>query len=501
MKKLILCFISALSAISPAHSQTPDFDVWPLGVVFTDINGNSHDIDEILDSGKSIVIDAFADWCGPCWGYHQSHELENLHQNSGANGTDIVRVFGIEADPIVPEANISNAGTGMGDWTIGVNYPLINDDDLADIINLPHYPTIILICPDRSVTDVGPISESSWVTSINNCQSAPVNTNDVRIIGEKTEGSYLCDGPETEVSLKVAVQNYSNTDINGTYTVRVMDGNTEIATTNASLNLLPYDYEVITVGTSVFGSGEYNLTSEITTANDDLSNDAGIITFENITPEVASTGPNGLTVDVIFDDYGSEFGMAFSEGVPYTDNLFQMYSDFSDNSPAPILFETIGTYSNNDNEANINLPITNDGCHFLTLFDNGFDGMGSGSSITLSSETGFNSSVNTNYGPGTIKVFKITSEAVGLNENSITSFDVFPNPAKENINILFEAENLDYTITISDLQGKILVTKNLSEVNGMQSINMNTSNIENGNYIIKVSSIKGVLYKNISIQK
>lgn len=50
-------------------STAPDFNV-------TDINGNSHNLYEILDAGYIAIIDVSATWCGPCWTLHQSHTLQ-----------------------------------------------------------------------------------------------------------------------------------------------------------------------------------------------------------------------------------------------------------------------------------------------------------------------------------------------------------------------------------------------------------------------------------------
>ena len=61
--------------------------------VAKDINGNDHDIDAILKSGKSIMIDISAVWCGPCWTLHQSGALERLYKKFGPEGSNQIEVF------------------------------------------------------------------------------------------------------------------------------------------------------------------------------------------------------------------------------------------------------------------------------------------------------------------------------------------------------------------------------------------------------------------------
>jgi len=41
-----------------------------------------------LGQGKAVVLVCSATWCGPCYGFHQAHFLEDIDQQYGPNGTD-----------------------------------------------------------------------------------------------------------------------------------------------------------------------------------------------------------------------------------------------------------------------------------------------------------------------------------------------------------------------------------------------------------------------------
>ena len=502
MKKFLLSIAVCAAAFS-SNAQIPDYGVWPAGVVFTDINGNQHDIDAILDAGQSVVIDAFADWCGPCWTYHQGHTLENVHQALGAAGTDVARVFGVEASASTPESNISDANTGLGDWTVGVTYPLINDNSLAGIINLSFYPTLILICPDRSVTEVGQKNEAQWTAAIGNCASAPTNTNDPKLVGHNCKGSFVCGTSTTaDVELKVMVQNYTSVAMNGTYTIRVMDGATEIATTNANLNMGAFELTEVNVGTVALPLGTSNLTAEITTANDDPSNDQTSVSVTNtLATAISSTAADGLTMDVTFDNYAGSFGMLWDSGLPYTDDLFTLYGDAANGSINPIKFESIGTYSNGATNTAINLATATEGCYYLALFDNNGNGMVNpqDGNIHISSTNGTSYTMSTDYGYGTIAAFEV-SFAANLDEIVNTAdVKVYPNPAVETATVDFTVANASAQVSMVNALGQEVYSTDLGTVNGTQSVAINTSNIEAGLYLVHITIDGHTLTERISV--
>ena len=85
MKKYLLLLMFAMVGWISLYAQIPDGSDAP-NFTATDLNGNSHNLYNILDSGYTVFLDVSATWCGPCWGYHNSGALENLYDEYGPNG-------------------------------------------------------------------------------------------------------------------------------------------------------------------------------------------------------------------------------------------------------------------------------------------------------------------------------------------------------------------------------------------------------------------------------
>ncbi len=88
----------------------------------------------------------------------------------------------------------------------------------------------------------------------------------------------------------------------------------------------------------------------------------------------------------------------------------------------------------------------------------------------------------------------VNAKQMPLSLASISEIDkkdqikIYPNPVSENLNVVFEAIKKEYTITINDISGKTVLTKQLSNLTGVQEIIIPLESIVNGSYLVTISS-------------
>lgn len=80
------------------------------------------------------------------------------------------------------------------------------------------------------------------------------------------------------------------------------------------------------------------------------------------------------------------------------------------------------------------------------------------------------------------------SLSVAKNDNSVSSFVIYPNPANSELNVSFSAMNEgNYTVQVVDLVGKIIYSYNIKANQGLNEVLIDTDNLGNGAYFVKVS--------------
>ena len=72
--------------------------------------------------------------------------------------------------------------------------------------------------------------------------------------------------------------------------------------------------------------------------------------------------------------------------------------------------------------------------------------------------------------------------------SGIDSIKIYPNPAKDILNIAFGAGNGDYTVKVSDMLGRAVITQSYTGIFGNQNIELPVSQLNAGHYIMTINN-------------
>lgn len=296
----------------------------------------------------------------------------------------------------------------------------------------------------------------------------------------------VCAGETVSPVIKVKNTGDVVTSIN--FSSSINGGTTVPYTWNGNLGF--YQTEEITLPAMSFTPGATNSVVVTITSVNGGSGSIGQVASQTKPISVATTATsNDLVVKVTTDQYGSETrwkllndaGATIASGGPYTDAAGS------------------GAYP----QADVNVTAPN-GCYTLEVTDSygdGFDsGYGNGKIEVLAFGTVV-ADVN-NFPSGSLAEDALTVNAVASVESLTNTFalNVYPNPASDVLNIEFNAANGDNTVTLLDLQGRVILTHEVSNAAGSQVVTLPVSDVAKGSYIVKiaangVSSVQNVVIK------
>ena len=490
MKKLLFSLTVALGLFGSVNAQLPDGTLCP-DFTGTDINGNSHNLYTYLDAGYTVIVDVSATWCGPCWSYHQTGALEDIWLNHGPAGsagvsastTNDVIVLYVEGDASTTLADINGTGSNtLGNWTTGVDYPIIDDASIASTLGIAYYPTIYTIYPDRYLEESG--QSQSHYTNISSNIGSHTGSNGVDAGLFSYTGETVACG---SLDVEVIVQNKGTQPLSaGDITINVFSGSTNIGSATNSTALAQWATETVSVPATLSNAGnitvECVVASDVNPSNNSLSQAIGF----------ATPGHGDLTFELLLDNYASETSWDYKNSAGTT-------------------LDSGGPYAAGDNNTTktFTLAVASDDCYKLTIYDTYGDGLGAAQwggtdgSWTITDANG--STIGSgagDFGDDNTDKMDMTASGVGLEESGINELSIYPNPINNIATVSFNVEGMERTsIDIINTIGQNVQSIDLGVVSGNQLVKLNATDLPSGFYLINIKSGSKTVTSRVTVNK
>jgi len=495
---LILCFFYSLTGFSQLTdgSIAPDFTA-------TDINGQEHNLYELLDQGHSVIVEFFATWCEPCWILHEVGNMKNIYEELGPDGSNEVYIFAIESDGTTTMNDLYGTGSStFGDFITDTPYPIIDDASIADNYNVVGFPTIYHVCPDRTTTNIfnDPLTPQFIGLRHDLCS---------QLAGADNASLTAYEGPEGEVcgnktfEPTVRFQNQGMNEITSA-SIKLSIGGNDIQTVQFNGSLGGFDFEDITFDEITIDDDVTLLFSiETVNNNDDIYPDANEIDVEllPVNREIETlqltfnmfTGTWGRTLYVVLRDIdGTVYFEAGNPDIGASGGGQGIIDLWSNPEPDALDFNSI---------VNANITLPSDGCYKFAIYDdegNGFD-WGENAYYELNTFDGevlayADGEDWNNFAAVDQTSFIVNTGTTNTNdlEKDISEFVISPNPVlhEGNVQLNLGKEAL-ITVQISNTLGQPLQSFQQQFSKGENSFSFDTANLTSNIYILTLMDERG----------
>ncbi len=488
MKKYLQTILVGLALVLAFNSQAQLANgTFAPDITLTDLDGTEYNLYDILDEGKSVILDLYAVWCGPCWNYHTGGTLEEVYTTYGPDGTDEMMVFGIEADTTTPANTIEGGGNSLGNWLEGVLYPMVNDDAIASLYALAYYPTIYTICPNRIITESSQISVADHYAIATGC-ALPDAGSDGFVLGY-TGATESC----SDANMSLNVGNMGQMDlVNPTIDWVSSAGETgsyDYSGTIASFTSVEIDLGAVPVAEDI--TVEFTITGDDATENNTYTQAIGVVTTEATTH---------LRIDITFDCWSQETGW-----------------ELKDNDGTILDSRIAGDYPTGTESVSVDTYVPAIGCYSFTMTDSygdglnglGVDGCPNNGTVLVQDVDGASTTTIMAYDGTTpyatlTEGFKATS-VVGVEEtvNVEFGFNVFPNPTSGNAQVSYGlTEAGRTTLKVTNLLGETVSFEDLGvQPVGKNIYSLDLSSENAGVYFVTLFSSDQIITKKVNLTK
>ena len=477
----------------PAGSTAPDFTI-------TDIDGNEHNLYSILDEGKPVLLDLFAVWCGPCWSFAETGVFEEFDALYGPNGDNSVFTIAVESDPSTPESDLFGGGTSVGDWTTLIDYPLADDASgaIADAYALAYYPTIYLICPDRSVTEIGQGSGSDYWTVETLAEEVFVNTCPQPVEGSnammQSYNAELVSCGGGKIDPIVTILNMGTEDMTACTINTIVDGSV-ISSYEWTGSLATFGSEQVTLAELPANTTDVSfvvvMTGDLNASDDNI--DVSIV--------LATESHAYIHVEVNTDFYPGEtsWDVKDASGAVVMSGAYEMGTEDSWNGGG---VDADMTHDHYESLAT--------GCYTFTAYDGygdgqtGYDGSGAGAdgSIIVTDGEGLELlNIAGAWGSEQSVAFEV-NHGVGLEEAVENTLSIFPNPASNNATIALSLTvSNEVVIEVVNTLGQKVIVQSSKMNAGENTVKLPVETLTTGLYYVNIKIANEMITEKLNIIK